>query len=223
VRRTLLLLTLAEVTAAPYNDHVEPAAGRPRADGRRLRTRRTVAMSQESGPAASAPTPHASDAKAVQQALDRLREDQNFNAAVSAGMVAAVVGAIVWAFVTVLTKYQIGWMAVGVGFLVGYAVRRFGRGIEPRFGYLGAVLALIGCGLGNLLAVIGLVAEQEQIALLSLLGRVDWGAVPGIMAATFNPMDLLFYGIAVYEGYKFSFRLVGPAELGLPAQAGPAT
>jgi hypothetical protein len=26
------------------------------------------------------------------------------------------------------------------------------------------------------------------------------------MAATFSPMDLLFYGIAIYEGYKFSFR-----------------
>ena len=27
-----------------------------------------------------------------------------------------------------------------------------------------------------------------------------------IMVATFSPMDLLFYGIAVYEGYRLSFR-----------------
>ena len=26
------------------------------------------------------------------------------------------------------------------------------------------------------------------------------------MMATFSPMDLVFYGIAMYEGYKFSFR-----------------
>jgi hypothetical protein len=26
-------------------------------------------------------------------------------------------------------------------------------------------------------------------------------------------MDLLFYGIAVYEGYKFSFRTRSPQEL----------
>ncbi len=177
-------------------------------------------MSQDpsrSGAAASAPDP-----AAVQRALDTLREDQNFNAAISAGMVAAVIGAVAWAAITVATEYQIGWMAVGVGFLVGYAVRRFGHGIEPRFGYLGAALALAGCALGNLLTVIGFVGRSEHISYLSLLGRLNWGAVPGIMAATFNPMDLLFYGIAVYEGYKFSFRVVTPAEVGLPSQGGPA-
>ena len=26
------------------------------------------------------------------------------------------------------------------------------------------------------------------------------------MVETFHPMDLLFYGIAIYEGYRFSFR-----------------
>ncbi len=26
------------------------------------------------------------------------------------------------------------------------------------------------------------------------------------MVATFSPIDLLFYGIAVYEGYRLSFR-----------------
>ena len=25
------------------------------------------------------------------------------------------------------------------------------------------------------------------------------------MLETFNPMDVLFYGIALYEGYRFSF------------------
>jgi hypothetical protein len=33
------------------------------------------------------------------------------------------------------------------------------------------------------------------------------------MQATFNPMDLLFYGIGVYEGYRFSFRQVSQADL----------
>jgi hypothetical protein len=26
------------------------------------------------------------------------------------------------------------------------------------------------------------------------------------MEAFFSPMDLLFYGIAIYEGYRFSFK-----------------
>jgi hypothetical protein len=42
------------------------------------------------------------------------------------------------------------------------------------------------------------------------------------MAITFSPMDLVFYGIAVYEGFKLSFRKVTHEEIqaaitGVPA------
>jgi hypothetical protein len=33
------------------------------------------------------------------------------------------------------------------------------------------------------------------------------------MTATFSVMDLLFYGIAIYEGYRFAFRKIRPEEL----------
>ena len=177
-------------------------------------------MTEASGPPepAGAPVP---DPAIVAQTIARLRDEQDFNLGLAAGLVAALIGAALWAGITIVTKYQIGWMAVGVGFLVGFAVRRFGRGIEPRFGYLGAALALVGCGLGNLFAVLGIVAGQESVSFFSLLGQVRWTAVPRIMAATFNPMDVLFYGIALYEGYKLSFRQLTASELGLPGPAGP--
>src|SRR5713101_3491857 len=38
-----------------------------------------------------------------------------------AGLAAAIIGAIIWAVVTVTTKYQIGWMALGVGALIAFA------------------------------------------------------------------------------------------------------
>jgi hypothetical protein len=164
-------------------------------------------------PSASAAEPPALDPAAVQRALAHLRREQNFNAAASAGMVAALTGAVIWAAITVATQYQIGWMAVGVGFLVGVAVRHFGRGIEPRFGYLGAGLALVGCLAGNFLSLVGFVSREQHLGFFALLGDVNWAAVPGAMASAANPMDLLFYGLALYEGYKFSFRQVTPAEL----------
>jgi hypothetical protein len=34
-----------------------------------------------------------------------------------------------------------------------------------------------------------------------------------LMSISFSPMDLLFYGIAVYEGYKFSFRRMTGEEM----------
>lgn len=137
------------------------------------------------------------------------RENQNLVLGLSAGAIAAVIGAVIWALITVATNYQIGWMAVGVGFLVGYAIRFFGKGVDQIFGISGAVIALLGCVAGNFLTVIIVVAQQEHMEVTAVLSRLTPGIIADLLKETFQPMDLLFYGIAVYEAYKFSFA---PAE-----------
>jgi hypothetical protein len=70
--------------------------------------------------------------------LQQIRNNQNLSMALVGGLGAAILGSVVWAVITSLTNYQIGFMAIGVGFLVGYAVRRMGQGVDPSFGYVGA-------------------------------------------------------------------------------------
>ena len=130
---------------------------------------------------------------------------QSLPLAIIAGIVAAIVGGIAWAALTLTTEYQIGYMAVAIGFLVCFAVR-LGNGTSKTFGYVGAVLALLGCVLGNFFTMVGFYARAEKLDFLSALSAIDLSKVPGAMAAAFNPMDLLFYGIAIYEGYRFSQR-----------------
>ena len=115
-----------------------------------------------------------------------------------------------WTLITVATSYQIGWMAIAMGLLVGGTVRMLGRGIDKSFGYLGATLTVFGCLLGNLLSVCTLVAGQEGLSTPTVLAHVcrNPDLIPAAMIATFRSLDLLFYGIAVYEGYRFSFRRV---------------
>lgn len=120
----------------------------------------------------------------------------------AAGAVAALMGAAIWAGVTCATKYQIGWMAIGVGFLVGFAVKKFGHGQTPAFGILGGALALFGCLLGNFLAGIGMFAIQENANFFQVLSSFPPSAIPAFFQETFSPMDVLFYGIAVFQGYK---------------------
>jgi hypothetical protein len=160
----------------------------------------------------SAITPKITSEQA-QKALGRLRRDQSFGGALGAGVVASLVGAVLWAVVTDVSGYQIGFMAIGVGLLVGYAVRMVGKGIDPSFGFLGAGLALVGCVLGNALAMLGIVASQEDMSYTELMARIDFPTMVNLMVVTFSPMDLLFYGIALYEGYKLSFRQVSAADL----------
>ena len=119
------------------------------------------------------------------------------------GLISALIGAAIWTAVTLSTGYQIGWMAVGVGFLVGFAVRIFGQGSEPVFGVIGAIFALLGCVLGNLFSGIGFIAQEFDVEFFDALTSFDYSASFELLSEMFSPMDLLFYGIAIYEGFKF--------------------
>jgi hypothetical protein len=138
--------------------------------------------------------------------MRKAKDEQDLGKGVIAGAGAAIIGAVAWGLITYATGYQIGFMAVGVGFIVGYAVRQFGRGFDNVFGIAGAVLALVGCLVGNLFASCIAIANSEGMEVFDVISQLDLDLVMEIMQVTFSPMDLLFYGIAVYEGYKLSFR-----------------
>jgi hypothetical protein len=144
----------------------------------------------------------------VAAATPIVMDEPNLAAAILGGLVAALVGALVWALITVTTKFQIGFMAVGVGFLVAWAVRTLGKGHDPIFGVIGGGFALLGCLLGNLLSACGFLAEQSSQPVLGVTLKVlgNPSFIASILQATFNGMDLLFYAIAVYEGFKLARR-----------------
>jgi len=153
------------------------------------------------------------DPAMIEVAFQKFEAEQSMVGGFLAGAVAALVGAGVWALVTILTGYQIGFMAIGVGFLVGLAVQFFGKGISKIFGVMGAALALIGCLLGNYFTVVHFVGEAEGLGFFDTLSQINPAAIPELMMVTFSPMDLVFYGIAVYEGFKLSIRKISAEEL----------
>jgi hypothetical protein len=149
------------------------------------------------------------------EVYERLVQRQNLPLALVAGLAAALVGAIGWAVVTNTTGYQIGWMAIGIGFIVGFAIRTAGQGLTRSFGIAGGAFSLFGCLFGNLLSIVGLVATSAAQPIISTTFRVLMQPLLAIqiLVATFQPLDVLFYAIAIYEGYKFSFRTISSAEL----------
>jgi hypothetical protein len=159
------------------------------------------------------PTQGNVDPLILQAALQRLKAEQNLVLALIAGGAAALLGAVAWALVTTVTGYQSGFMAIGVGYLVGYAVKSFGKGLDRSFGIIGAGWSLLGCAGGNLFTVVALISKQQNIPLMDLVEKLDGEIIANLMRATFNPMDLVFYAIAVYEGYRFSFRPITEQDL----------
>ena len=126
---------------------------------------------------------------------------------------AAMVGAMLWATKAEATGSQIGFMAIGVGFLVGTGVRVFGNGVDRIFGVTGAVLALLGCIVGKALTIGHFVAQAEGMSYEETLSRLNWSTFPELMIAKSGLLDLLFFGIAIYLGYKLSFRRIKRDEL----------
>lgn len=123
-----------------------------------------------------------------------------------AGFLTAIICGVLWAVVTNVTHYKIGLVAVGIGLLVGFAVRYAGRGHSLVYGVVGAVLALMGCLLGNFLAVLLILSADQSIPLMELIKYfLSYPAdILSLMQVAFEPIDLLFYGIALYEGFRFS-------------------
>lgn len=144
---------------------------------------------------------------------NREAEEENLPLAIAGGVVACLIGAAVWALISVATGYQIGYMAIGIGFIVGMAMR-LGSGTRPLFGYVGAALALLSCLLGDYFSIIGFLAEEVEMPYWETFASISVEAMVEALIENMMSVTLLFYGIAVYEAYKLSFSAENEAEEG---------
>ena len=93
------------------------------------------------------------------------------------------------------------YIALGIGCIVGYAVRIGGKGIDRIFGISGAIIAGLACFVGNFISIIILFAKGLDSSISYVLKLFGFFGIIG----TFDRVDLLFCGLAIYAGYKFSF------------------
>ncbi|MGB3467106.1 MAG: hypothetical protein WBA74_17630 [Cyclobacteriaceae bacterium] len=154
----------------------------------------------------------------VAQYLERLKTEQNLPLGIVGAAIAALIGALLWAVITNATGYQIGYVAIAIGFIVGFANRTLGKGLDPIFGIVGALFAFFGCFFGNYLSLVGLAADSMAITYMEALTTFDSALVLEAMMDDFGLFDIVFYGIAIYEGYKFSFRQIDEEEMIANAQ-----
>ncbi len=138
--------------------------------------------------------------------VEQVRARQNFPLAVIAGLTAAIMGAILWAGVTVASEYKLGLMALAVGYLVGQAIRIAGQGVDAKFGYLGAACGFLGCASGTVLCNIAFFAQAKSLSFAQTLDIMTPELLMRLVQIAFDPMDILLVGIGVYEGYKFAFK-----------------
>jgi len=151
--------------------------------------------------------------QASPEQLEKLRAEQNFNIGLIASVIVGLIGAGLWAVITIVTEYQIGYMALAIGAGVGFSMRIFGKGIDQKFGITGAIIALLSCVLGNVFVLIAVIGNELGMSFFEASSQIDIAALPSLLVETTDGIILLFYAIATYEGYKFSFRPVTKEEV----------
>ena len=155
------------------------------------------------------------EASQVQAVTRQLKSEQDLGRACVAGLLAAIVGALVWGAIGIATGYEVRFMSIGVGMLVGYAVRLAGKGVSGSYGVVGVAATVLGCLLGNLLSVAGIISGEQGLTVVGVLSQLDYELALELMMAFYQPLDSLFYGIALVQGYRLSFRQLSESEMAL--------
>ncbi len=118
--------------------------------------------------------------------------NDRIKAAVFAGLIAAVVGGIVWAVIVVVTGYEVGWVAWAVGGLVGITMAAVTPVRSRSLGTRAAVLAAVGLLVGKWLIVeIGsrttftdeVVADSELLSQAVFIDMIEQEEVPADLLA----------------------------------------
>ncbi|OAX50942.1 hypothetical protein [Paenibacillus sp. AD87] len=127
------------------------------------------------------------------------------------GLLAAVVGGIVWAVIAAMTERELGLIAIVIGALTGYAVVLFSnKRIATVHKAIAVIFALIGILLGKYLTVVYFTSELFSDA--SMMNLVFDGEMVSAFVDTFTdyfsePVDLLFIVLAIVSAWQIPGRM----------------
>lgn len=127
---------------------------------------------------------------------------RNRSLALLAGLLTAIVGAVVWGLIAALARQEFSFVAVIIGLAVGgtiAAVRRGAADVPLAVG--SAVIAIAGCALGSLLGVVFVllrhgVTGSEMLSHLNLVLQA-W-------RSDLNALSVAFWAIAAFAAVRFT-------------------
>ncbi|MHC4218886.1 MAG: hypothetical protein ACYSU7_10580 [Planctomycetota bacterium] len=148
-----------------------------------------------------------------QHYVDVRRSDQHHPLALIAGTIGAAIGVAIWLGISMTANVEAEWTAVGVGLCTGGLVRWAGKGFDRIFGVLGALLTGIGCFAGTLLSGCHFSAlKTEGATFMDAVSTLTPTMTREMFNATFDPVDGVFFGIAVIVAFRISYRRMNAVE-----------
>jgi len=115
-----------------------------------------------------------------------------------AALLAAIVGAVVWALIIVLAEYELGIIAWGIGILTAFAVSFFSPKITPVQQIIAVIASLIGIALGKFTAYSYILNDGMD----GLFSSDSFTFFTDNIIELSAPMDILFIVLAVVTAWQ---------------------
>jgi hypothetical protein len=144
----------------------------------------------------------------AETALQAETKNPNMMLALVLGSVAAVVAGIIWYYFVILTGYQVGYIAIGVGFIIGWAVV---IGSGQKRGSSLQIMSAVMTFLTLFVAEYFMALHYLRNALLN--NKAEYPDYNGefffvspfdadLLSNMISPMGLLIWGIGIYFAYS---------------------
>ncbi|GLY81753.1 hypothetical protein Airi01_100200 [Actinoallomurus iriomotensis] len=136
--------------------------------------------------------------------------------AIVLGFLAMILGAALWAVITVVTAHEFSLVAIGVGALVGltvFAARPSSTGIAV----VAALFTVVGCALGEFLAIPAYVAHKAGASFSKVLSLEVHQ--PKLYFDSLDGKTYLFWAIGAVAAFSMVFRRIQAARASAPAPA----
>ena len=145
-----------------------------------------------------------------------LIDAQSLQRALLGALLALVILNTIWVYSALLFDRFYPWGSMIQGFLIGRAVRHFGRGIHWKFPLLAATVAFVGALTGSFVASLNLTAREFSMDALSLITEVSWYTIETFFTRDFGVVGVIYALVgAVLAAFHAGRRLHWREELAL--------
>ena len=137
-------------------------------------------------------------------------------------MLAALAGGIIWAAIVVISDYELGLIAWGIGVLTGFAVTKAAREQISQVDQIFAVVAsLLGVVLGKYFYISYLINDGIN----GMFDRYSFMAFQDVIMQTLGVTDLVFVALAVVTAWRIPGQAIKSLQEGTvePPAEPPAT
>jgi hypothetical protein len=141
---------------------------------------------------------------------DRQKSDPNMFNALLYGAIAGIVGGAIWFAIILVTDYQVGILAIGIGWLVGQAVvigsgRKRGMKLQL-LSVLLTLAAMVGAEYFIVREILVRLLTEEigaaAAADIPLFLRLDLAIDFVVSVVSEDPITLLFWALALYAAFR---------------------